>query len=70
MSQVSESMSKVLEAVPAVGAGREDWICVAVLKLSLVLGLEEQSRLQMSELGCKSGSGWGSPLKAAYLEVL
>lgn len=43
-------------------------ICLAVSKLSLVL--EEQSRLQISELGWKSGSGWDSPLRTVCLEVL
>lgn len=45
-------------------------ICSAVLKLSLMLGLKEQSCLQSSEQGWKSGSGRGSPLRTAYLAVL
>lgn len=45
-------------------------ICLAVSKLSLVLGLGEQSCLQISELGWKSGSDGGSPFRTACLEVL
>lgn len=57
-------MSKVLEAMP--GAGHRDCNLLAVLKLSLVLGLGGQSCLQIST-GLEVWVRIGLPLRTASL---
>lgn len=61
MLQVSGRVSKVLGAAPAGGAGPKIQICWAVLKRSLVLGLEEQSCLQSGRWAGSLGQDGAHP---------
>lgn len=63
-------LSTGLEAVPEDGVGWEDWDLRGCVETESRAGPGGTERLQISGLGWKSGSGWGSPLRTACLAVL
>lgn len=63
-------VSMGLEAAPEDGVGWEDWDLLGCVETKSRAGPGGTERLQISEPGWKSGSGWGSPLRTACLAVL